>query len=170
MADFNMLRQNILELPESERRQLLVWLQSLATSSSTEFDSGAILYAEIAHALKSYGYELERWERFAKFRPALAGSIRSRAIQLDTAIMRIFSGVSRTDHAAIRALLVGCAQSRCRDDNRELTLRTILESLYPLEELLDSQFPGQRASGIISDVVINHLHRTNMKGDQSETN
>lgn len=161
MSDFESIRQEILKLPDADRRRLAAWLQALGAApqpQSSSYDSGSALYADVSRTLAAFGYSLEPWERFARLKPAFAGALRASAIHLDASIQRTFKGIGRAEHAALRSFLVDCARSRCRDENRALTLRSILDCLLPLEELLDNRFPEMRVSGQLSPVLLNYLH------------
>ncbi|MGH9649888.1 MAG: hypothetical protein ACRD3I_05400 [Terriglobales bacterium] len=169
---FDAVRSAILKWPDSDRRRLAAWLQSLgavaAHSPTAAFDSGRTLYAEVARTLGETGYDMPPWDRFARLKPALAGTIRSTAAHFDASLMRAFPGITRTDFGAMRAFLVDCSRNRCKDENRALTLRSILDGLVPLEELLDNRFPDLRTSGQLSPVLLNFLHKRPPLDEQKE--
>lgn len=162
MSAFESIRAEILKLSATERRQLAAWLQSLGASPSASgaiFDPGAALYAEIARSMREMGSDLPQWAQFARLKPAFAGAVRNTAIAFDAAIQRQFKGIDRAEHSALRGFLVDCARSRCKDEDRALTVRALLDSLIPLEELLDNRFPEQRTSGQLSPMLLEYVHR-----------
>jgi len=161
MSSFEEIRAAILKLPQAERRQLAAWLQALgaAPSSHEAHDSASALYAEIARSLGEVGFDLPRWDKFSRLKPAFAGSLRAASVQLDASMLRIFKGATAIERSALRGFLVDCARQRCKDDNRALAVRTILDALFPLEELLDNRFPELRTSGQLSPVLLDFIHK-----------
>lgn len=158
--EFEQVKQKIMRLSPKQKKELGILLnythQGPLKSAPQEHAEG--FYRQLQFVLHQHQQSnppmLPSLKRTS---PSLYHRILAIDKELTATLDRLFPKVTKIQFEGLRMFFIQMAAHRIEDMERTVTLQMLLDCLIPLEELIDDQLPGYRASGILQQVILNKI-------------
>ena len=132
---------------------------------------GALLYSDLREVLKrKANVELPGIGTLRSARPWLVEEMRKVELVVEAFLDRELKGTTRQERAACRGLLVGCAADwlRAGKEDAALSPEALLTALAVPEQVVDEEFPGYRHAGVLREMWLRYVHRTEDKEKETD--
>lgn len=162
-TDFEQIKTSALSLPNSQQRLLHQLLGRLLKEDARAQPGGGkpeeLLYQCLRHGLQTRQHVIfpKTLATFDKIDRKTSYKLPAVAQELELSLENLFPQCSFLERAGLRTFFVHLAISKIEDDERPLTAIRVLDTLVPLQQLIENRFPDYLASGILQQMILQHV-------------